>query len=332
MIGIKAISSYIPKEGVDNFKQAETFEESALFVETKLGARFLPRLEQGDDTSDIAVKAVGALLCESDLAKEDIDALIVVTQNPDGQGLPHCAALVHKKLALPTHVAAFDVSLGCSGYVYGLSILQGFLAASGKKNGVLVTADPYSKVITTPNRTTSMLFGDAATATWMGENPQLVVSDCSFGTDGKGADVLIDMLSGDFVNKNMEATKINGHLINIGRLAGMNGNFNYDLHAKRRLHYVGTTGRTRSVEENLDVARVANKDLWDHVVDGNIRHVIFKTFRLNEASDALNIMNEKNKKDANKIIGDICNIIQTSVSVEVMADKTAEMVKEESNL
>ena len=111
-------------------------------------------------------------------------------------------------------------------------------------------------------------------------------------TEGKGVDVLIDMLSGDFVNKNMEATKINGHLINIGRLAGMNGNFNYDLHAKRRLHYVGTTGRTRSVEENLDVARAANKDLWDHVVDGKIRHVIFKTFRLNEASDALNIMNE----------------------------------------
>ena len=111
-------------------------------------------------------------------------------------------------------------------------------------------------------------------------------------TEGKGVDVLIDMLSGDFVNKNMEATKINCHLINIGRLAGMNGNFNYDLHAKRRLHYVGTTGRTRSVEENLDVARVANKDLWDHVVDGKIRHVIFKTFRLNEASDALNIMNE----------------------------------------
>lgn len=111
-------------------------------------------------------------------------------------------------------------------------------------------------------------------------------------TEGKGVDVLIDMLSGDFVNKNMEATKINGHFINIGRLAGMNGNFNYDLHAKRRLHYIGTTGRTRSVEENLDVARVANKDLWDHVVDGKIRHVIFKTFRLNEASDALNIMNE----------------------------------------
>ena len=111
-------------------------------------------------------------------------------------------------------------------------------------------------------------------------------------TDGKGVDVLIDMLSGDFVNNNMEATKINGHFINIGRLAGMNGNFNYDLHAKRRLHYVGTTGRTRSVEENIDVARVANTDLWNYVIDGKIRHVIFKTFSLDDAKSALNIMNE----------------------------------------
>ena len=111
-------------------------------------------------------------------------------------------------------------------------------------------------------------------------------------TDGKGVDVLIDMLSGDFVNKNMEATKINGHLINIGRLAGMKGDFNYDLHAKRRLHYVGATGRTRSVQESLEVARVANKDLWDHVIDGKICHVIFKTFSLDNANLALNLMNE----------------------------------------
>ena len=111
-------------------------------------------------------------------------------------------------------------------------------------------------------------------------------------TDGKGVDILIDMLSGNFVNKNMEATKINGYLINIGRLAGMNGDFNYDLHAKRRLHYVGTTGRTRSVEENLEVAKVANQDLWGHVVNGKIRHVICKTFPLIEAGDALKIMND----------------------------------------
>ena len=113
-------------------------------------------------------------------------------------------------------------------------------------------------------------------------------------TDGEGVDILIDMLSGDYVNKNMEATKINGHLINIGRLAGMNGNFDYDLHAKRRLNYIGTTGRTRSVDENEEVANLANKDLWNLVLDGKIRHHIDKVFPLEDAKNALEIMNKNN--------------------------------------
>ena len=113
-------------------------------------------------------------------------------------------------------------------------------------------------------------------------------------TDGKGVDILIDMLSGDFLNLNMEATKINGHIINIGRLAGMNGNFDYDLHAKRRINYIGTTGRTRSIDENEKVANLANRDLWDLVLEGKIRHHIDQTFPLVEANKALEIMN-KNK-------------------------------------
>ena len=111
-------------------------------------------------------------------------------------------------------------------------------------------------------------------------------------TEGKGVDVLVDMLSGDYVNKNMEATKIHGYLINIGRLAGINTDFNCDLHAKRRLHYVGTTGRTRSQEEHLEVTRKCSQDLGQFVDNGEIRHVIDKVFKLEEASVALEMMNE----------------------------------------
>lgn len=190
MIGIKSIASYVPDNGIDNFAQAKKFEETVAFVKDKLGAKFLPRLEKGEETSDIAAKAVNSLLAKSSLHKDDISVLIVVTQNPDGAGLPHCSALVHKKLDLPASVAAFDVSLGCSGYVYGLSILEGILQSLGGKNGVLVTADPYSKIVSQADRATSMLFGDAATATWLGENPKWLIKDISFGTDGNGADFL----------------------------------------------------------------------------------------------------------------------------------------------
>jgi 3-oxoacyl-[acyl-carrier-protein] synthase III len=84
--------------------------------------------------------------------------------------LPHTAAIVQDKLGLPTHVAAFDISLGCSGYVYGIYAMKGFMEAAGLKNGLLVTADPYSKIVDPEDRNTTMLFGDAATATWMGED------------------------------------------------------------------------------------------------------------------------------------------------------------------
>ena len=118
------------------------------------------------------------------------------------------------------------------------------------------------------------------------------LDDVLKATNGDGVDILIDMLSGDYVNKNMEATKIHGHLVNIGRLAGLSGNFNYDLHAKRRLHYIGTTGRTRSIEENEMVASLANKDLWESVLAGKIRHVIHKSMHLRKAKEALDIMNK----------------------------------------
>ena len=119
-------------------------------------------------------------------------------------------------------------------------------------------------------------------------------------TDGKGVDLVIDMLSGNFSNLNMEVTKINGHLINIGRLAGMNSNFDHDLHAKRRIHYIGTTGRTRSIEENYLVSKLANDELWKFVLNDQIRHPIDSVFKLNDAELALNRMNDN--KHFGKII------------------------------
>jgi len=110
-------------------------------------------------------------------------------------------------------------------------------------------------------------------------------------TDNNGVDVTIDMLSGDFVNKNMEATAIHGYIINIGRLAGMNAEFNFDRHAARRLHYIGTTGRSRSIDEHAEVVRRANNDLGGAIERGEIRSPIDKLFPLEEAAQALARMN-----------------------------------------
>lgn len=126
-----------------------------------------------------------------DLKREDVQLLIVCTQNPD-YGLPHTSALVQDRLGLPTTTACFDVGLGCSGFVYGLSIVHSMLETLNLTNALIVTSDPYSKVIDPADRGTSPLFGDGAAATWIsrtGAGGQIGLF--TFGTDGAGARNLI---------------------------------------------------------------------------------------------------------------------------------------------
>lgn len=190
MIGIKSIAAYVPENSIDNVAQGAKFGESEDFIRTKIGASLLTRKSDSEETSDLAAQAVRNLVASSDLEFGQIDALIVVTQNSDGSGLPHTAAIVQDKLGLDCGVAAFDVSLGCSGYVYGLSILKGLMQEAGLSHGVLVTADPYSKVIDPGDRVTSLLFGDAATATWLADGADWTVGRPILATDGAGAENL----------------------------------------------------------------------------------------------------------------------------------------------
>jgi len=192
MIGIKSIASYIPAGRIDNIAQAASFDRDEEFVLSKIGTTTLSLKGDAEETSDLCAAAVRNLLAKNPELKLDaIEALIVVTQNGDAEGLPHTSAIAQHKIGLPSNVACFDVSLGCSGFVYGLYVLKGFMEAAGLKNGILVTADPYSKIMDRTDRPTTLLFGDAATATWIGSDPVWKLGPSSFGTDGSGAEYLV---------------------------------------------------------------------------------------------------------------------------------------------
>jgi len=215
MIYIKNISSYIPKEFVDNYKNAEKFSESPDFIDTKIGGAKLPRIPADYNTSDMAVTAVENLLDKTKLAKEDIDALVVVSQNGDFGGLPHTSALVQGKLGLKNQISCFDIALGCSGYVYGLSILKAHMIEMGYQNAILVTADPYSKIIDENDRVTSLLFGDAATATLLSTKGTFSIERPLLNTDGGGE---LTLVKKDYLYMNgrqvfnFAATKVPGHV------------------------------------------------------------------------------------------------------------------------
>lgn len=161
------------------------------FIEDKVGIRSRRLLQEGENPVDLAAEACKALLSKSGGPRpEDIRLLVVVTQNPDFR-IPHSSALLQQKLGLGADTAAFDISLGCSGYVYALSVVRGMMLGEGFNDALLVTCDPYSRIMGKSDRDTIALFGDAATASWLSAGGGAEIGAVDFGTDGGGAGHLI---------------------------------------------------------------------------------------------------------------------------------------------
>jgi 3-oxoacyl-[acyl-carrier-protein] synthase-3 len=184
MIGIENIASYIPQEFISNYDRKEKFGIDDYFIEEKIGVKRVSVKAVNEDTSDLCVKAWKALLAKQIVNTENIECLVVVTQNPDSN-IPHVSAKVHGGLELPESCACFDISLGCSGFVHGLSVVESFMERNGFKKGLLFTADPYSKIINPEDKNTSMLFGDGAAVTLLGNDPVWISKKYNFGTIGK---------------------------------------------------------------------------------------------------------------------------------------------------
>jgi NADPH2:quinone reductase len=109
-------------------------------------------------------------------------------------------------------------------------------------------------------------------------------------TGGKGVDVIIDLVSGPAAIGNLAAAAILGRIVNVGRLGGMKGEFDFDQHAAKRIDYVGVTFRTRTAEEVREINRLMRADLWGAVEAGTLRLPIHQTFPLAEVAQALAVM------------------------------------------
>lgn len=109
-------------------------------------------------------------------------------------------------------------------------------------------------------------------------------------TEGKGVHLIVDQVSASVANANMKAARVLGRIVNVGRLGGAKGEFDYDLHAMKRISYIGVTFRTRSIDEVREINRLMRADLWDAVVGGKLKLPIDRTFPLDEVAAALAYM------------------------------------------
>jgi NADPH:quinone reductase len=118
-------------------------------------------------------------------------------------------------------------------------------------------------------------------------------------TGGEGVDLIVDQISGKVASQNLKATKIKGRIVNVGRLGGTHADFNFDLHAARRINYIGVTFRTRTIEEIREIFDEVRKDIWPAVESRKLQLPIDRVFTFDDIGKAFEHM------EANKHLGKI---------------------------
>lgn len=189
---IKCIEYYLPEKVYTNVDLARDFPEwPAEKVNKKIGVNERHIANSDETAGDMAVKVAEKLFNKHlELNKADIDFVILCTQSPD-YFLPTTACIIQNKIGLPTTCGAFDINLGCSGYIYGLSVAKSLVVSGVAKNVLFLTAETYNKYIHEKDKGNRSVFGDASTATIISESGNWKIGSFSYGTDGRGAEKLI---------------------------------------------------------------------------------------------------------------------------------------------
>lgn len=186
---ISKISYYLPEKTISNQDFEKIFPEwDAEQIEKKVGIVQRHIAAEDETAADMAVKAAEKLFENYDRSK--VDFVLFCTQSPDYK-LPTSACMIQDRLKLRTGIGALDFNLGCSGYVYGLSLAKGLIASGAAQNVLLLTAETYSKYMHAEDKVNRTIFGDAATATIIDASDTDKLGEFVFGTDGSGADKLI---------------------------------------------------------------------------------------------------------------------------------------------
>jgi 3-oxoacyl-[acyl-carrier-protein] synthase-3 len=197
---IKGISYYLPSTILTNSDLIKAFPEWTVEkVSLKIGVSERHISSENETSLDMAISASIKLFEEYRISPASIDYILFCTQSPDYH-LPTSACLIQEKLGIPTSAGAIDFNLGCSGFVYGLSLAKGLIYCEVARNILLITSETYSKQIHPKDKGNRSIFGDAAAATLISTDGFAEIGNFCLGTDGRGAENLI-VKTGGFRNK-----------------------------------------------------------------------------------------------------------------------------------
>ncbi len=188
---IRGIAEHLPATVLGNEELAALYPGwTAEKIFEKTGIRERRISGEQETACDLAEQAARKLFAERKIEPAAIDFLLLVTQSPD-YFIPTTACVLQQRLGLSTSAGALDMNMGCSGFLYGLAMVKGLIAAGIARQVLLIAADTYSKHLHPLDRSVRTIFGDGAAATLVAAGEAAQIGEFVLGTDGSGHHRLI---------------------------------------------------------------------------------------------------------------------------------------------
>lgn len=204
-VGITGMAAAVPANIVDNYNYTEHFDEEAVKeIVDKVGIKERRFTDASTTSSDLCYAAAEKLIGDMDIDRSEIDLLVFISQTPDYR-MPATSVLLQDRLGLSKHTAAFDLTLGCSAFVYGLSVVYGLMQTGGFRKALLLDGETRSKVYSAKDRKTAFLFGDGGVACIIENNEEFGTSYFSLNSDGS-KESYIKIEGGGYRNPSSAAT------------------------------------------------------------------------------------------------------------------------------
>ena len=190
-VGITAMSAAVPKRIVKNREYTEVFsQEEANEIVDKTGIEERRFSDAETCSSDLCFAAAEKLIADNNINREEIDLLVFISQTPDYR-MPATSCTLQRRLGLQNSTIAFDITLGCSAFLYGVSVVYSMMERSGLRKALLLDGETRSKVYSSRDRRSAFLFGDGGVAALIERDPKFGKSTISMNSDGSRADLIM---------------------------------------------------------------------------------------------------------------------------------------------
>ena len=196
-VGIAAMAAAVPAKIINNLNYTDHFApEEARQVVEKIGVYQRRFADPGVCSSDLCFAAAEKLFADNKLDRNEIDLLVFVSQTPDYR-MPATSVLLQNRLGLSTNTLTFDLNLGCSGFIYGLSMVYSMMEHSGLRKALFLNGETRSRIYSPKDRQAAFLFGDAGAAVLIERSSDFGRSFFSLNSDGSKEN-LIKMKAGGY--------------------------------------------------------------------------------------------------------------------------------------